>query len=137
RAALDAAGGIAAVRGELIDDCAIARLLKGRPPRRPIWLGLTRSAVSRRDNRRLRDVWDMVARTAYTQLRHSPLLLAGTVVGMTFIYLLGPALFLTWPAHREAAAGVLGLLAWSLMTLAYAPTLWLYGRGWWQGLALP
>jgi hypothetical protein len=81
--------------------------------------------------------WDMVARTAYTQLRYSPALLLGTAAGMALLYLLGPALALTWPAHREVEAGVLGLGAWGLMTLAYAPTLRLYGRPWWQGVALP
>jgi hopene-associated glycosyltransferase HpnB len=137
RAALAAEGGVEAVRQELIDDCAVARLLKGRPPRRPIWLGLTRDVVSRRDNRRLGDIWEMVARTAYTQLRCSPGLLLGTCAGMALLYLLGPALALAWPAHGEAGVGLLGLLAWALMVLAYAPTLRLYGRPWWQGVALP
>jgi hopene-associated glycosyltransferase HpnB len=137
RAALEAAGGIPAVRHELIDDCAIARRIKGRPPRRAIWLGLSREVVSLRDNRRLADIWDMVARTAYTQLRYSPALLLGTVAGLALLYLLGPALALAWPAHGQAAVGLLGLAAWALMTLAYAPTLTLYGRPWWQGIALP
>ncbi len=137
RAALEAAGGIEAIRGALIDDCALARLLKGRPPRRSIWLGLTREVVSRRDNQRLRDVWDMVARTAYTQLRHSPALLVGTVVGMGLLYLAGPLLFLTWRLHGEAAAGLLGMFTWAVMVFTYAPTLRLYGRPGWQGGALP
>jgi hopene-associated glycosyltransferase HpnB len=137
RAALEAAGGVSAIRSELIDDCALARLIKGRPPRRSIWLGLTREVVSRRDNRRLRDVWDMVARTAYAQLRYSPLLLLATVAGMAFLYLLGPALTLAWPMHGRAELGGLGLAAWALMMFAYAPTLRLYGRPAWQGAALP
>ena len=138
RTALEAEGGVAAVRREIIDDCAVARLLKGRPPRRSIWLGLAREeVVSRRDNRRLRDVWHMVARTAYAQLHLSPLLLLGTVAGMAWLYLLGPALALSWPLHGQLTAGVLGLATWALMVLAYAPTLRLYGRSWWQGTALP
>src|SRR5581483_5302118 len=96
------------------------------PPRRALWVGLTREVVSRRDNRRLGDIWDMVARTAYTQLRYSPLLLLGTVLGMAFLYLLAPGLVLTWPLHGETAAGLLGGLAWGMMTLAYVPTLRLY-----------
>lgn len=137
RAALEAEGGMAAIRHELIDDCAVARRIKGDPPRRSIWLGLTREVISLRDNRRLGSIWDMVARTAYTQLRYSPLLLGGTVAGMVLLYLLGPLLLLTWPLHGEAAAGLPGLLTWGLMVLAYAPTLWLYERPAWQGVGLP
>lgn len=137
RAVLEAEGGIASIREALIDDCALARRIKGRPPRRAIWLGLSRDVVSRRDNRRLRDIWNMVARTAYTQLHHSPLLLLGTVTGMAFLYLLGPTLFLTWPLHGLATPALLGLAVWLLMTLAYAPTLGVYGRSWPQGVALP
>ena len=138
RAALEAEGGVAAVRDEIIDDCAVARLLKGLSPRRPVWLGLAREeVVSLRDNRRLRDIWHMVARTAYTQLRHSPLLLLGTLAGLALLYLLGPALALTWPLHGQTAVGAFGLATWALMTFTYAPTLRLYARPWWQGVALP
>jgi hopene-associated glycosyltransferase HpnB len=136
RAALEEAGGLLPIRHELIDDCALARLIKGRPPRHSIWLGLTREVVSLRDNRRLRGIWNMVARTAYAQLRYSPVLLLGTVTGMAFLYLLGPFLVFIWPLIHPLAR-LLGLAVWGLMTLAYVPTLRSYGRSWWQGIALP
>jgi hopene-associated glycosyltransferase HpnB len=135
--ALEVEGGVAPVRHELIDDCALARRIKGNPPQRSLWIGLTREVVSLRDNRRLGDIWDMVARTAYTQLRYSPVLLVGTVAGLALLYLLGPLLFLTWPLHTQAAPGLLGLLTWGLMAFAYAPTLRLYARPAWQGADLP
>ena len=71
RAALAAAGGLDAIAGELIDDCALARALK---PGGPIWLGLATESRSVRPYAGLGDIWDMVARSAYTQLRHSPML---------------------------------------------------------------
>ena len=83
RERLEALGGLARIRGELIDDCALARLVKGDGGR--LWLGLTRDVRSIRPYVGLRPICDMVARTAYTQLRHAPLLLAGTVLGMAVL----------------------------------------------------
>ncbi|MFP4004095.1 MAG: glycosyltransferase [Alphaproteobacteria bacterium] len=137
RSALDAAGGIEAIRADLIDDCALARLLKEKSEEGRIWLGLTREVVSLRDNRQLGTIWNMVARTAYTQLRRSPLLLSGTVAGMALTYLAPPLLALTWPWHANAPAAALGAASWGLMTWSYAPTLRLYHRPAWTGLALP
>jgi len=138
RDALAGIGGIASIRGALIDDCTLAARIKRGPPRRAIWLGLSRNTVeSLRDNRRLGTIWRMVARTAFAQLRHSPLLLAGTVAGMALIYLAGPAALLALPLHGNLAAALLGAAAWGLSALAYRPTLRLYGRPWWQALALP
>ncbi len=83
RDALEAIGGIGTIRGALIDDCALAARVKRGPPRRAIWLGLAEDeVVSLRDNRRLETIWAMVARTAFTQLRHSAVLLAGTLAGL-------------------------------------------------------
>ena len=45
REALHAAGGLEAVRGALIDDCALGAVMKGQGP---IWLGLTESVDSLR-----------------------------------------------------------------------------------------
>lgn len=130
REALAAIGGIAAIRDALIDDCALAARVKRGPPRRAIWLGLAEGeVVSLRDNRRLGSIWSMVARTAYAELRHSPLRLAGAVAGMGLVYLAGPAVALTWPVHGATGAAALGLGAWALMGLAYRPTLGLYGLG--------
>lgn len=130
RDALAAAGGIAAIRGALIDDCALARRMKARGP---IWLGLTERAHSLRPYPRVRDIRRMVARTAYFQLRESPLLLAATVLGMGVVYLAPPVL----ACLARGAAQILGLAAWAMMTVAYQPTLRFYRRSWVWGLALP
>jgi hopene-associated glycosyltransferase HpnB len=128
REALDAIGGIAAIRGALIDDCTLAATIKHGPPRRAIWLGLAEhEAVSLRDNRALGSVWKMVARTAFTQLRHSTMLLVGSVLGMALIYLAGPLAVLLLPLHGSTLAGSLGAVAWMLSGLAYLPTVRLYG----------
>lgn len=128
--ALKAAGGIDAIRNALIDDCSLAKLLKAQGP---IWLGLTERVLSSRPYPDLEDIRRMVSRSAYAQLRYSPLLLAGTVVGMALTYLAPPllALFASGPARW------LGLLAWALMAVAFAPTLRLYERSLLWGWALP
>lgn len=137
RDALEAEGGLEAIKGALIDDCALARLIKGRPPKRKIWLGLTTDVTSQRDNRSLGSVWMMVVRTAYTQLNYSRWLLAGTLAGMTVLYLVPVLAVVLWPWHGGSWALHSGLAAWALMVWAYAPTLQLYDRPWWQGIALP
>jgi hopene-associated glycosyltransferase HpnB len=92
RRTLEAAGGIAAIRDRLIDDCALAARIKSYGS---IWLGLAEETRSLRPYPRLRDFWAMVARTAFTQLEHSPLQLAITVVMMSVIYLV-PAIATGW-----------------------------------------
>ncbi len=127
RDALFDAGGIEAIRGALIDDVALARLIKTRPHGdRRIWLGHGEHTVSLRAYSDLSSIWQMVVRTADTQLDHSILKLAGTILGMALIYLLPPVAALTWPLHQEAVIGISGLLAWLMMSLAYWPTLRLY-----------
>lgn len=118
-AALAAAGGIDAIRAALIDDCTLAAALK---PHGPIWLGLTERVVSIRPYERFEDIRRMVARSAYAQLRYSPLLLAGTVLGMALTYLAAPALALFAGGFAQA----LGLFAWAAMALSFQPTLRLY-----------
>lgn len=137
RDALESEGGVAAIRGALIDDCALARLIKGRPPKRPIWIGLARRVRSQRDNRSLKSIWDMVARTAYAQLGYSPLLLAGTILGMILLYLAPPLIALTTPIHGDWHAGFAALGAWALMALSYGPTAALYGQSALSGALLP
>jgi hopene-associated glycosyltransferase HpnB len=132
--ALDAAGGIAAIRGEIIDDCALAAAIK---PHRPIWLGLTRDSRSLRRYERLADVWDMVARTAFVQLRHSWMLLGGTVAGMAILYAAPPTGAVVGLLDGSAPLLILGLCAWALMALAYLPTLRLYRRPPIEALLLP
>lgn len=144
RAAFERAGGLEPVRERIIDDCALGRELKrrGRPMDAEgragrVWLGTSGHARSARAYETLGEIWDMVARTAYTQLHHSPWLLAGTVLGMLLIYLVPPLLTLTWPWHGSAAAGLPALATWAAMALAMVPTLRHYGQPPWLGLLLP
>ncbi len=137
RKVLEDQGGMAAIRGALIDDCTLAALMKGAPPRRRIWIGLTRKVLSLRDNRRLASVWTMVARTAYAQLHYSPILLAGTLLGMILVYLAGPLLALTFPLHGLAGPALLGISAWLAMAVTFAPTARLYGQSRLRGFLLP
>jgi hopene-associated glycosyltransferase HpnB len=130
RRSLQAAGGIEAIRGELIDDCALARLLKDHGP---IWLGLTERVHSVRAYASLAEMRRMIVRCAYAQLRFSPWLLAGATAAMIITYLAPPALVL----FGSGAARLLGALAWAQMALALQPTLRLYAVSPWWGLALP
>jgi hopene-associated glycosyltransferase HpnB len=132
REILDKAGGVAQIRDALIDDVAMGRLIKGQRGR--TWLGLTRQVVSVRPYPGLASLWQMVARSAYTQLRYSPALLAGTLLGLLFLYSLPPAgaiaglVALAAGPGGEAAALTLGagLAGWALMSLSFLPMLRLY-----------
>jgi hopene-associated glycosyltransferase HpnB len=130
RSALERAGGIGAIRGALIDDCALAKVLKREGP---IWLGLSNRVMSIRPYATFEDIRRMVARSAYAQLRYSPLLLIGTVASMGLIYLAPPLLTL----FASAPASVLAATAYLLMVIAFEPTLRLYGRSPLWGFALP
>jgi hopene-associated glycosyltransferase HpnB len=127
---LAAAGGIASIREALIDDCALAARLKTQGP---IRLELTERVVSLRPYPSVGEIRRMVARSAYAQLRYSPLLLLGTLLGMALIYVAPPALAIF------AAGGVrlIGILAWLAMALAFQPTLRFYRLSPLWGLALP
>jgi hopene-associated glycosyltransferase HpnB len=133
KTALDMAGGLEPVRGALIDDVALATLLKRDGNR--CWLGLTRRIASIRPYPRMADLWHMIARSAYTQLRYSPVLLAGTILGLAVLYAVPPAAAIAWLAAMAAGggtgaaatiAGVAGLAGWGLMTVSYLPMLRLY-----------
>lgn len=118
-AALDDSGGFAALRGRLIDDCSLAAAIKRAGGR--TWIGVSHSACSRRGYDGIRPIWNMVARTAYTQLRHSPLLLGACTLLMLAAFVLPvAALFAPAPA---AAGGLLGLV---LMGASYLPLLRYY-----------
>ncbi len=119
RDALGAAGGIEAIRGALIDDCALARRLK---PQGPIRLSLTQRVHSIRGYARVEDIRRMVARSAYAQLRYSPLLLTATIAGMALVYLLPVLLAL----FGHGFAQMLGLVAWVIMAIAFQPMLRFY-----------
>ncbi len=129
-AALERIGGIAAIRGELIDDCALARAVK---PGGGIWLGLTHSARSIRDYTSFAEIRRMISRTAFTQLRHSAWLLGGTIIGLAVIYLAPSLLIFTGDRVAEG----FGLAAWILMTVSYIPTLRFYERWWLWAVMLP
>ncbi len=137
--ALSAAGGFTAIRDALIDDCALANRIKpiARARDRGIWLGLADDSRSLRPYRDLRSIWDMVARSAYTQLHTSPLLLAGTLLGMALTYLAPPLALLAWPWHGSDLAAVAGGAAWALMAAAFLPTLRLYRQPPWRAALLP
>lgn len=122
REALDRAGGISAIRGELIDDCALARVIKGSGGQ--VWLGLNEGTRSIRVYGSFGEIERMIARTAFTQLRYSNVLLAGTVAGLAATYLLGPALAVA--AHGWARS--LGAAAWLMMSAGYFPALRFYRR---------
>ena len=130
RDALKAAGGIAAIRGALIDDCTLGALLKQQGP---VWLGLTRRSRSIRPYRGFTPVAAMISRSAYAQLRYSPLLLAGTVFGMALIYLVPPVQALL----GEGLLRWLGLAAWAIMAVTFQPMLRFYRRSPLWGVALP
>jgi hopene-associated glycosyltransferase HpnB len=130
REALIAAGGLEAIRGALIDDCALAKLLKARGP---IFIGLTRHVQSIRSYASVKDIRHMVSRTAYAQLRYSPLLLAGTILGLAVTYLAPVALTF----FAAGVAQFIGIFTWLLMALAFRPTLRFYGLSGLWGLVLP
>jgi hopene-associated glycosyltransferase HpnB len=120
-AALRRAGGIEAIRGAIIDDVALARAVKRAGGR--TWLGLAADVRSVRPYPRLADLWHMVARSAYTQLRHSPLLLAGTVLGLAVLFGVPPAAAVVGAATGSVPLLAAGLAAWLLMAASYLPTL--------------
>jgi hopene-associated glycosyltransferase HpnB len=111
---LERAGGLAAIRGAVIDDCSLARLLKQHDGR--LWLGLTDQSHSLRRYETFSDVEHMVSRTAFNQLKHSSLLLLGTIAGMVITYLAPPLLLLT---HGRQPI-FLGAAAWIAMTITYS-----------------
>jgi hopene-associated glycosyltransferase HpnB len=131
RDALERIGGVAAIGGELIDDCALARAVKQSGGR--VWLGLSAGTESTRGYATFAEMERMIARTAFTQLRHSPLLLAGTLAGLAVTYLLAPALALAAPP----GAAALGAAAWLLMSASYFPALRFYRRSLWWAPLLP
>ncbi len=133
--ALQRIGGIKSIRQALIDDCALAQAVKSSGGK--IWLGLSDATTSLRPYPSLESIWDMVARTAYTQLNYSPLLLIGTIVGMFLIYILPPiGLILSLALGQKLTAMVLGL-ALTLMTISYVPTIRFYRCPPWLSLGLP
>ena len=123
--ALERMGGIESIRDEIIDDCALARGIKRGGG--SVWLGLTTTTLSHRAYQGFAEIEQMISRTAFNQLRHSALLLAGTVVGLICTYLL-PGLVFGWAlGNRQVDAMALGGVAWLLMTITYLPMVRFFG----------
>lgn len=131
RTRMEALGGLACIRDALIDDCSLAAAVKNHGSR--IWVGLTHGAKSLREYPNLASVWNMVARTAYTQLQFSPLLLGVCAVLMYWAFI-APILGLV---AGDAKTRFLALTALVAMSLAYRPTLQFYGLALWRVLSLP
>ncbi|MEI1376065.1 glycosyltransferase [Nostoc sp. UHCC 0926] len=160
REALERIGGIQVIRQALIDDCVLAKAVKKSggvgsrgageqgdkgdnhapcpiPSQGRIWLGLSSLTRSLRPYDSLATIWDMVARTAYTQLNYSPLLLLGTLVGMPLIYLAPPVCVILGAVWSNWAIALTGLFGWLLMTFAYYPTIRFYKCSPWFAFSLP
>jgi len=116
RTMLERFGGFAAMRAEVIDDCALARAVKRSGG--AIWMGLTRRSVSLRAYKTFGEIRDLIARTAFTQLGYSVLLLVGTLLGMLLTFIVPPVLAF----HPQPWVWRGSLSAWALMTITYVPT---------------
>jgi hopene-associated glycosyltransferase HpnB len=130
RAALERSGGIDAIKDCLIDDVALAKSVKKSGS---IFLGHSGLAASIRSYSNFADIWQMISRTAFTQLRHSAVLLSLTLVVLTVVWLV-PAAVILFGQGWQIAVGVLAL---GLAAASYVPTLRRYGRSNLWALALP
>ena len=128
---LDQIGAFGSIRSAVIDDCTLARRVKSQGVE--IWLGLTHSAKSIRGYKGLKEIWEMVARAAFVQLRCSTLLLVVCTVFMAVVYGV-PVVLL---GSRDGMARSLALTSLAIMFLTYAPTLQFYRRSIGWALCLP
>jgi hopene-associated glycosyltransferase HpnB len=128
--ALDDMGGIASIRGELIDDCALAKRVKSIGGR--LFLGATSRTRSLRAYSKVGDIEQMISRTAFTQLHHSTAALIGTLVAMIVIFVSPPLLLLA-----AKPANWMGAMAWVLMSVCYMPAIRLYRVSSWRAITLP
>jgi hopene-associated glycosyltransferase HpnB len=133
--AADAAGVPEAIRQSVIDDVALARAVKRSGGR--IWLGLAERVDSVRPYPDLGELWRMVSRSAYAQLRHNPAVLAGTVAGLALIYLVPPAAAIGGALAGAWPLAALGLSAWAVMAGTYLPMLRYYEQPPWLAPLLP
>jgi len=131
QAALDKIGGVESIRGSLIDDCALARAIKRSGG--CVWLGLDPATISVRSYGTFGAIGRMISRTAFTELRHSALLLLATIIGLIVTFLLPPVVAVAAP---QPAAGM-AATAWLLMAVSYYPALRYYNRGWFAAPLLP
>lgn len=130
-----AAGVPEVIRRAVIDDVSLARAVRRSGGR--IWLGLAERVDSIRPYPGLGELWRMVSRSAYAQLRHSPLLLAGTVAGLVVIYLVPPAALVAGAVTGDSAAAWAGGAAWAVMAGTYLPMLRYYRQPLWLAPLLP
>ena len=140
RQALENIGGIASIKDALIDDCTLAKKVKcdlSQGVKKGIWLGLTETTVSLRAYDKLQTIWDTIARTAYTQLNYSPLLLIGTILGMGIVYLASPICLIIGSITNNWILITTSLVTLLLMTIAYIPTIRLYKLSIFWALTLP
>ncbi|MFH8516409.1 glycosyltransferase [Streptomyces gelaticus] len=123
------------IRQAVIDDVSLARAVQRSGGR--IWLGLAERVDSVRPYPRLTDLWRMVSRSAYAQLRHSPPLLMGTVLGLALVYLAPPVALVSGLLTGDPVAAWAGGAAWAVMTATYLPMLGYYRQSPWQAPLLP
>ncbi len=131
RDVLESIGGISSVKNALIDDCSLAQTVKNylktnQMNYQGIWLGLADKTVSLRSYNSLKSIWDMVARTAYTQLNYSVFLLIGTVLAMILIYLVPPVGIIIGIVLNNLNIMLVSLVTYLLITISYYPTIRLY-----------
>jgi hopene-associated glycosyltransferase HpnB len=132
--ALARAGGLEAIRGAVIDDVALARAVKASGGR--VFLGLADGVESVRPYPSLASLWNMVARSAYAQLRHSALLLAGTGLGLAVVFL-GPPVSTVVGLVADPVVAALGAVAWLVMAATFVPMLRYYRQPVVAALLLP
>ena len=130
REALERIGGLGSIKGALIDDVTLARAVKADGP---IYLGHSGLAASIRPYPRFGDIWRMIARTAFTQLRYSAWILVATLIGLTLVWLVPPAAAL----FAHGGTRIAGLAACALGVMSFLPTLARYHRNPLAALALP
>jgi hopene-associated glycosyltransferase HpnB len=124
RTALHESGGLAPIAGAQIDDVALGQMIKHQGGH--TWLGLTTQVKSVRPYDKLASLWQMISRSAYTQLRYSPPLLLGTVIGLLLIYVVPPAGAIIGLAAGDVVTAGLGFAGWALMSVTFLPMLRLY-----------
>jgi hopene-associated glycosyltransferase HpnB len=129
--ALARIGGLQSIRSELIDDCALALAIKRSGG--AVQLALTRTADSTRRYGSFGEVGGMISRSAFYQLKHSWVLLAGTLAGLGVMFVLPPLLVLS----PDPLCRALGAAAWLLMAACYWPLVRFYQRSLLWSLALP
>jgi hopene-associated glycosyltransferase HpnB len=131
RTALERIGGMAAIRNEVIDDCSLARAVKKSGGK--IWMGLTRASVSLRSYGSFAEIRDLIARTAFTQLRYSNFLLIATLLALFVAYILP---WISFCAGDDPAWFLAGT-ALCLMAVSFGATVRFYNLSFFWALTLP